>query len=109
MLDRDGPGAGFSDFDNVDHERYLSKKKDVDAEPDYEKTRPELEFNLANTKGDDPADAQPGSWRSGEGSGKGQPGLSEEDRKLLDEIRDKVAGLSPEDLKVLDGLAKLDS
>lgn len=115
MLDRDGPGASFSDFDAADHERYLGKKKDVDSEPDFETTRPELEFNLANTQNDgSSAPLPPMSWRSGEEddgerSEKGEKGLSEENRKLLDEIRNKVAGLSPEDLKVLDGLSALAS
>lgn len=113
MLDRDGPGASFSDFNAGDHERYLAKKKDIDAEPDFETTRPELEFNLANTKNEDPsAPLTSTSWRSGEADdgdtpGKGGIGLGEEDRKLLDEIRDKIAGLSPDDLKVLDKLSAL--
>lgn len=38
MLDRDPLGANFLDFNPEEYQRYLSKKKDVDMEPDFETT-----------------------------------------------------------------------
>lgn len=46
LLDRDSHGANFADFNPEEYQRYLSKKKDVDLEPDFE------------TTGLDPADLQ---------------------------------------------------
>lgn len=109
MLDRDGPGASFSDFDAADHERYLAKKKDVDSEPDFETTRPDLEFNLANTQNQGSSSWRSGAAQGAEQSEQGGTGLSEEDRGLLDQVRDKIAGLGPEDLEVLDKLFTLAS
>lgn len=103
MLDRDGPGAGFSDFDAHEHERYVAKKKEVDAQPDFETTRPDLEFGLTNTAGDETS--PPASWRSGDdGDGDGM-GLTDARRKMLEDIRDSVAALSPEDLRILTELS----
>lgn len=38
MLDRDPLGANFADFNPEEYQSYLSKKKDVDLEPDFETT-----------------------------------------------------------------------
>lgn len=120
MLDRDAPGANFNDFDPVNHDRYLAKKKDVDAQPDFETTRPDLEFNLENTQDGSPPPPPPPptAWRGSSlpgdnqaGSGfamteiaPGGTGLSDEDRNLLATVKSKAAGLSPEDIRVLEAL-----
>lgn len=120
MLDRDAPGANFNDFDPTIHERYIAKKKEVDAQPDFETTRPDLEFNLENTQDGSPPPPPlpPTAWRGTSLPGddqddggfvvketdSGGTGLSETDRNLLDSIKSKAAGLSPEDIRVLEGL-----
>lgn len=49
LLDRDVLGANFGDFAAADLERYLSKKKQVDAEPDFERPLPGVDYVLENT------------------------------------------------------------
>lgn len=108
MLDRDGPGAGFSDFDAPEHARYLAKKKEVDAQPDFETTRLDLELGPAGTAGDETS--SPALWRLGGdgtpgGAGEDGLGLTDARREMLEDIRDRVAALSPEDLRVLTELS----
>lgn len=38
MLDRDPLGANYADFNLEEYQSYLSKKMDVDLEPDFETT-----------------------------------------------------------------------
>lgn len=38
MLDRDPLGANYADFNPDEYQSYLSKKQDVDWEPDFETT-----------------------------------------------------------------------
>lgn len=105
MLTRDAPGAAFSDFESNDLGAYLAKKKEIDTQPDFETTHPDREFNVDNT-GEPIAPVT--AWR---GAGQEDPlpeaaggtGLSEEDRTRLAEIKAKNGGLSPEEVRSLDG------
>lgn len=75
MLDRDATGAAFSDFNAADHERFVGKKKEVDGQPDFETTRPDVSFNLANTQaGDTPSTSwrEDGPDKKDGGNGKGE-------------------------------------
>lgn len=105
MLDRDGPGANFVDFNAADLEQFLAKKESIDAEPDFERTNPELEFNRENTEQPEPFILPPVDWRSG--GTVGSAGLSDENRKFLMELKEKSPGLSPEEdnrlLEILTG------
>lgn len=91
MVDRDGPGANFIDFDAKDLDRYFAKKKNVEGEPDFERTNSDLVYNLENTQqGNTPPQAV--DWRS---SGQADlAGVSDENRKKL---AVQVAGMSSED------------
>lgn len=94
MIDRDGPGAKFLDFDANDLDRYHKKLKTLDAEPDFETTKSGVAYTLENTQQhSEAADAPPTDWRS---TGLAKRSL-EEERNLLVELKEMV-GMSPETL-----------
>lgn len=62
MVDRDGPGAGFVEFDAQALKEYQAKKGVIDAEPDFERTMGDLSFNLENTQAQS---LPPADWRLG--------------------------------------------
>ncbi|CAN8095434.1 unnamed protein product [Discula destructiva] len=64
MVDRDGPGAKFVDFEVSHLEEYRAKKVAIDAQPDFERTSPDLAFNLENTQDDESWQNPPADWRS---------------------------------------------
>lgn len=110
MVDRDGPGANFVDFDVTHLEAYRAKKASVDVEPDFERTNPDLAYNLENTQDETPLPGPPMDWRSSSsssdssssGGGVEVPQLSEENRRFLQEIKGKVSPLSDEELSILE-------
>lgn len=100
MVDRDGPGANFVDFNAEDLERYLAKKESLDAEPDFEGRNLGPEALSEDAEQANAAAPPPSNWRSA-----GPGGLSEEMRKFLIGLKEKASGLSPEDLVALESLA----
>ncbi|KAK7749489.1 hypothetical protein SLS53_000064 [Cytospora paraplurivora] len=129
MLDRDGHGAGFIDFDEAEYQAYLAKQDEVDAEKDIEDgTTPHI-WNIATTQPwNDPEFAPaldvdnmpvpfrypiphvgPGdSWADGGPQPQiNAPELSEEDRVFLEEAKKKIdSGLSAADIAILEHLAE---
>lgn len=92
MIDRDGPGAKFIDFDMNDLDRYQAKLKTLDAEPDFETTKSGVAYTLENTQQQfEAADAPPTDWRTNALAKR----TLEEKRRLLVELREMV-GMSPE-------------
>ncbi|KAJ4423537.1 hypothetical protein N0V82_001862 [Gnomoniopsis sp. IMI 355080] len=86
MLDRDGPGANFIDFDAQDVDRYLGKKKTVEAEPDFERTKPNVLYNLENTQQAVAPPPQAVDWRTAEATDASE--TSDENRKDLTELEE---------------------
>lgn len=108
MVDRDGPGAAFVDFNAADLEEYRAKKVAVDAEPDFERTNADMQSNLGNTQDNSPVPPPPSTnWRSP--SNNDLPAISEENKKFLEGLEGKETGLSDEELAILNSAAGLGS
>lgn len=95
MLDRDGLGANFVDFDPNDLDRYLGKKKTVESEPDFERTQPNLVYNLENTQHAVAPPPKAADWRTAEVMD--PAGATDENRKDLTELEEVDADLTLED------------
>lgn len=98
MLDRDGPGANFIDFDTKEYARYVAKKKNVEGEPDFERTNPDLVFNLENTRQDDSPPPPQVDWRATGATDLAS--MSDENRKVLTELHQQVSGMNPEEINI---------
>lgn len=105
LLNRDPTGANFADFNPVEHHTYLTKQKEVDAEPDFETTKSDVDFNLSNTQDDAddlPVPPFPELYNSNQQTGSLK--LSEEDKKLLAELK-KKGSLTAEEIEILEQLS----
>lgn len=95
MIDRDGPGAKFFDFDANDLDRYRAKQETLDAEPDFERGESGVSYTLENTQQPEtPPPAPQTDWRSTALAG--FEGTPEEERQLMQDIRERVSKINLE-------------
>lgn len=99
MIDRNGPGAKFADFDANDLDRYRAKQVTLDAEPNFERTDSGVSYTLENTQQPEPPAAPQTDWRSTALAG--FEGTAEEKRQLLLEIQERVSKMGPEAVQAL--------
>lgn len=111
LVDRDGPGAAFADFNAADADAYRAKRAAVDAEPDFERSTNAADPGLNLQAGDEEAPPAVGNWRSegaaGGGGSEGLAGISEEDRRVLEELTGKEGDLTAEEIGIVSRIAGL--
>lgn len=94
MIDRDGPGAKFADFDANDLDRYHAKQETLDAEADFETSDSGVSYTLENTQQPETPPSPQTDWRSTALAG--FEGTDEEKRQFLLNIRERVSKMSTE-------------
>lgn len=94
MIDRDGPGAKFADFDANDLDRYRAKLETLDAEPDFERTDSGVSYTLENTQQPETPPPPHKDWRATALAG--FEGTEEEKQQLLLDIRERVSKMKQE-------------